>query len=76
MVKATVHYRKEVKGTLVTHAQWLELTANDLRRAIAAGDLLVVRQEDGTHVAVPPLECSDDIEYGGGDYFRPSVHVG
>jgi hypothetical protein len=68
---ATVDYHKRVQGALVTYGQWLKLTADQLREAIAAGDLLVVKQKDGTFVATPALEIYDDIAHAE-DYFRPS----
>jgi hypothetical protein len=71
MTEATVDYSKEVRGTLVTYEEWSELTADQLREAITNGDMIVIKQADGTYTAVPALECYDSIEHSEG-YFRPS----
>lgn len=70
----TIDITKEIiTGTLVTREEWKALTANQLREALAWGDLLVVRRTGGGYIAVSAREYGDEIDHQyHGDYFRPA----
>jgi hypothetical protein len=68
---ATIDYCKIVRGAVVGQSEWLELTADELRQAIAKGDLIVIRQDDGQYLAADGRECHDSVGYAG-SYWRPS----
>ena len=69
--RAIIHYEKFVCGTLVTESEWLELTADELRQAIANGHMIVIKQVGGEYLAADGRECHDHVYYGA-EYFRPS----
>jgi hypothetical protein len=67
---ATINYHREIRGALVTNREWLELSADQLREAIAHGDLLVIKQTSGTYMAISASEFGDHVVHCE-DYFRP-----
>jgi hypothetical protein len=73
--RAIIHYEKLVCGALVTRAEWLTLTADELRQALTNGDMIVIRQPGGEYLAADGGECHDHVSYGGDGYWRPSGRI-